>query len=55
MTALQLLPAARSGFNGQLEGARTTMITARILVASVALARVSYAAWSLIEGLLGRP
>jgi len=52
MTALQL-HRLRIGFNGQLEGAQTTMITARILAASVPLAAVSWGVWRGIEGLLG--
>jgi len=41
MTALQL-HRLRIGFNGRLEGAQTTMITARITVAAVLLAAVSW-------------
>ncbi len=52
MTALQMR-RLREGFGGHLEGTRTAMITARILVATVAMALISYAAWSLIEDLLG--
>jgi putative peptidoglycan lipid II flippase len=43
----------RIGFNGSLEGAQTTMITARILVASVLLGGVSWVVWRLIDDLLG--
>jgi len=43
----------RTGFNGRLEGAQTTMITARILVASVLLAGVSWAVWRGLDVLLG--
>ncbi len=52
MTGL-LLRRLRIGFNGRLEGARTTMITARICVASALLAGVSYAVWYVLESLLG--
>ncbi|HEX4187471.1 MAG TPA: murein biosynthesis integral membrane protein MurJ [Solirubrobacteraceae bacterium] len=52
MTALQL-QRLRAGFNGRLEGAQTTMITARILVASALLAGVSWAVWKLLSSLLG--
>ena len=44
MTALQL-HRLRIGFNGRLEGAQTTMITARILLASALLAGVSWVVW----------
>jgi putative peptidoglycan lipid II flippase len=53
MTALQLR-RLRIGFNGRLEGAQTTMITARIAVASALLAGVSWVAWYLLDRLLGR-
>ncbi len=53
MTALQLR-RLREGFNGRLEGALTTMITARIAVASAMLAGVSWLAWYLLDRLLGR-
>ncbi len=53
MTALQLR-RLRAGFNGRLEGAKTTMITVRICVASVLLAGVSYAVWYVLDSLLGR-
>jgi putative peptidoglycan lipid II flippase len=52
MTALQVY-RLRIGFNGRLEGAQTTMITARILVASVLLGAVSWVAWDLLNALLG--
>ena len=45
MTALQF-HRLRIGFNGSLEGAQTTMITARILVASVLLGAVSWVVWT---------
>jgi putative peptidoglycan lipid II flippase len=53
MTALQL-HRLRIGFNGHLEGAQTTMITARIALASVLLGGVSWAVWYLLDRLLGR-
>jgi putative peptidoglycan lipid II flippase len=53
MTALQL-QRLRIGFNGRLEGAQTTMITARIVVASALLAGVSWLAWYVLDRLLGR-
>jgi putative peptidoglycan lipid II flippase len=52
MTALQI-QRLRIGFNGRLEGAETTMITARILVASTLMAGVSYAVWYVLDALLG--
>jgi putative peptidoglycan lipid II flippase len=52
MTALQIRHL-RIGFNGYLEGAQTTMITARIAVAAALLAGVSWAVWRLLDGLLG--
>ena len=52
MTGLQL-QRLRVGFNGRLEGAQTTMITARITVASALLAGVSWAVWRLLDSLLG--
>jgi putative peptidoglycan lipid II flippase len=52
MTALQL-QRLRAGFNGRLEGAQTTMITARILLASALLAGVSWVVWTLLHSLLG--
>ncbi len=53
MTALQL-QRLRAGFNGRLEGAQTTMITARIALASALLAGVSWVVWKLLDELLGR-
>jgi putative peptidoglycan lipid II flippase len=53
MTALQV-HRLRIGFDGRLEGAQTTMITARILVASVLLGAVSWVVWYGLDGLLGR-
>src|SRR5262249_51953125 len=52
MTALQI-QRLRAGFNGRLEGAQTTMITARILLASALLGGISWAVWRLLEQLLG--
>ena len=52
MTALQAR-RLREGLNGRLEGAQTTMITVRILVASALLAGVSWAVWRLLDDLLG--
>jgi putative peptidoglycan lipid II flippase len=52
MTALQL-QRLRAGFNGRLEGRQTTMITARIAVASTLLAGVAYLVWYLLDRLLG--
>ncbi len=52
MTALQL-QRLRVGFNGRLEGAQTTMITARIALASALLAAVSWVVWRLLDELLG--
>jgi len=52
MTALQL-HRLRIGFNGRLEGAQTTMITARITLASVLLGVVSWVVWRVLDGLLG--
>ncbi|HEY4996381.1 MAG TPA: murein biosynthesis integral membrane protein MurJ [Solirubrobacteraceae bacterium] len=53
MTALQLT-RLRTGFNGRLEGAQTTMITARIAVASALLAGASWVVWHLLDSLIGR-
>lgn len=52
MTALQLR-RLRIGLNGRLEGAQTAMITARIAVASVLLAGVSWVVWRGLDSLLG--
>jgi putative peptidoglycan lipid II flippase len=52
MTALQL-HRLRIGLNGRLEGAQTTMITARIALASVLLAGVSWVVWHALDSLLG--
>jgi putative peptidoglycan lipid II flippase len=53
MTALQLR-RLRTGFNGQLEGRQTMMITARIAVASVLLAAASWIVWYGLDRALGR-
>jgi putative peptidoglycan lipid II flippase len=53
MTALQLR-RLRSGFNGHLEGRQTTMVTARIAVASIILAAASWVVWYALDRLLGR-
>ncbi len=53
MTALQLR-RLRTGFNGRLEGAQTTMITARIAVASALLAGVSWVVWYVLDAVLGK-
>ncbi len=53
MTALQLR-RLRSGFNGRLEGRQTTMITARIAVASILLAAASWIVWYALDSALGR-
>jgi len=53
MTGLQL-QRLRVGFDGRLEGAQTTMITARILLASALLAGACAAVWYLLDHLLGR-
>jgi putative peptidoglycan lipid II flippase len=52
MAALQF-HRLRIGFNGRLEGAQTTMITARIVLASALLAGVSWGVWRGLEALLG--
>jgi len=52
MAALQL-HRLRIGFNGRLEGAQTMMITARIAVASLLLAGVSWGVWRLLQSALG--
>jgi putative peptidoglycan lipid II flippase len=52
MTGL-LLRRLRSGFNRRLEGRQTLMITARITVASILLAAISWAVWSGLNSVLG--
>jgi putative peptidoglycan lipid II flippase len=52
MTALQLV-RLRAGLNGRLEGAQTTMITARVAIASALLAGVSWGVWWVLNDVLG--
>jgi putative peptidoglycan lipid II flippase len=52
MTALQFY-RLRAGLNGRLEGAQTTMITVRIIIASALLAGVSWVVWRLLDDALG--
>jgi putative peptidoglycan lipid II flippase len=52
MAALQI-HRLRIGLNGRLEGAQTTMITARILLASLLLAGASWGVWWVLNALLG--
>jgi putative peptidoglycan lipid II flippase len=52
MTALQFY-RLRVGLNGRLEGAQTTMITVRIIIASALLAGVSWVVWRLLDDALG--
>jgi putative peptidoglycan lipid II flippase len=52
MTAL-LMHQLRIGLNGRVEGAQTTMITARILLASALLAGVSWLVWYALNYLFG--
>ena len=52
MTALQF-HRLRIGFNGSLEGAQTTMITIRILVASALLGAVSWVVWTVLDRIFG--
>jgi putative peptidoglycan lipid II flippase len=52
MTALQF-HRLRIGFDGSLEGSQTTMITARILLASLLLAAASWIVWWALHSLLG--
>ena len=53
MTALQF-KRLKIGLNGRLEGAQTTMITVRVLVASALLGVASWLVWYLVDRLLGR-
>jgi putative peptidoglycan lipid II flippase len=53
MTALQL-HRLRIGLGGRVEGRQTLMITARIAVATVAMAAVGWAIWVGLDRLLGR-
>ena len=52
MTALQL-QRLRAGFNGRLEGAMTTMITARILVAAALASALARGVWALAHAVVG--
>jgi putative peptidoglycan lipid II flippase len=52
MTWLQLR-RLRAGFNGRLEGAQTTMITVRILIATAIITVIAWALWKGLESLLG--
>jgi putative peptidoglycan lipid II flippase len=52
MTWLQLR-RLRTGFNGHLEGAQTTMITVRILIATAIITPVGYLIWKGLESALG--
>jgi putative peptidoglycan lipid II flippase len=49
-----LLRRLRTGFNGRLEGRQTMMITARITIAAVLLAVVSWVVWYALDRALGR-
>jgi putative peptidoglycan lipid II flippase len=53
MTVLQL-SRLTVGFNGDLEGGVTLMITARILLASLAMATLVRILWAILDALLGR-
>lgn len=52
MTWLQM-SRLRIGFNGRLEGAQTTMITARIVIASAVVTALGYLVWRGLHGLFG--
>ncbi len=52
MTAL-LVYRLRIGFGGRFDGRQTTMITARILVASALLGIVSWAVYTIVHGIVG--
>jgi putative peptidoglycan lipid II flippase len=52
MTFLQLR-RLRIGFNGRLEGAQTTMITVRVLLATAIMAAVGYYLWKGLDSALG--
>ncbi|HWE59309.1 MAG TPA: polysaccharide biosynthesis C-terminal domain-containing protein, partial [Solirubrobacteraceae bacterium] len=43
----------RIGFNGHLEGAETLMISARILIAAVAMAAIARVVWMLANSVVG--
>jgi peptidoglycan biosynthesis protein MviN/MurJ (putative lipid II flippase) len=53
MAVLQL-HRLRIGFNGRLEGGQTTMITARIAIASALLAGVAWVVWYALHAVLGQ-
>ena len=53
MTYLQLR-RLRAGFNGNLEGAQTLMITLRILIATAIMAALGYLVWKGLDSVLGR-
>jgi putative peptidoglycan lipid II flippase len=53
MTWLQIR-RLRIGFNGNLEGGQTLMITVRILVATVIMAALAWGVWAGLDHLLGR-
>jgi putative peptidoglycan lipid II flippase len=52
MTGLQIW-RLRIGFNGRLEGAQTTMITVRILLATAFATPVGYFVWKGLDSVLG--
>jgi putative peptidoglycan lipid II flippase len=52
MTALQLR-RLRIGFNGRLEMGQTTMVTVRILIATVFTTALGYLAWKGLDAVLG--
>jgi putative peptidoglycan lipid II flippase len=43
----------RIGFNGRLEGAQTTMVTARVLVATAPVTALGYFVWKGVDSVLG--
>ena len=53
MTGL-LFKRLQAGFDARLEGGQTTMITARVVLASAILAGVSWVVWDALDRLLGR-
>jgi putative peptidoglycan lipid II flippase len=53
MTWLQF-ERLRIGFNGNLEGRKTVMITVRILIASAVMAGVTRLVWALADDVVGR-
>jgi putative peptidoglycan lipid II flippase len=52
MTGLQLR-RLRTGFNGRLEMAQTTMVTVRVLIATLVMALLGYLVWKGLDSLLG--